>query len=39
MLATAIKSIKTDNPLNVVLNVGNTLHGGVEAAYPRHLRV
>lgn len=32
-LATAIKAIKADNPLNVVMNVGDTFHGGIEAMF------
>jgi len=32
-IATMMKSIKQDNPNNVIMNIGDTFHGGVEAFY------
>lgn len=32
-LATAIKRIRSENPLSVVMNVGDTFHGGIEALF------
>jgi len=32
-LATAMKTIKTQNPNSVVMNIGDTYHGGVEAFF------
>ena len=32
-LATAIKQLRTENPNSILMNVGDTYHGGVEALY------
>ena len=32
-MATLIKNIKSDNPNSIVMNIGDTYHGGVEALY------
>lgn len=32
-IATAIKQIRSDNPHSVLMNIGDTFHGGVEALY------
>ncbi len=32
-IATAVKAIRADNPNNILMNIGDTTHGGVEALF------